>query len=138
MKTTFVSIGYSWRPEKLCKQLEDLHANRLYSRNNVILVGQSIIRLIRIWVLLNWCLRIYKVDNCRDEDPDPLLFSTDPDPTYYNGYIKSFEHLEQNINQNQQIQTTTINWRIISIRVNSWINPKLLICGLLLVTVTII
>ena len=58
------------------------------------------------------------VSNTRDEDPDPLifglpeplLFSTDPDPdpTCNNGYIKLFS-LEQNINQNHQIQATTID-----------------------------
>ena len=36
-------------------------------------------------------------------DPDPVLFSTDPDPTCNNGFIKLFLS-EQNINQNQQIQ----------------------------------
>ena len=38
-----------------------------------------------------------------DKDPDPVLFSLDPDPTCNNGFIKYF-YLEQNINQNQQIQ----------------------------------
>ena len=32
--------------------------------------------------------------------PDPALFSLEKDPTFNNGYF----HLEQNINQNQQIQ----------------------------------
>ena len=36
-------------------------------------------------------------------DPDPLLFSSDPDPTCNNGYIKLF-YLEPNINPNPQIQ----------------------------------
>jgi len=38
-------------------------------------------------------------------DPDPLLFllDLDPDPTCNNGFINYF-HLEQTINQNQQIQ----------------------------------
>ena len=36
-------------------------------------------------------------------DPNPVIFSTDPDPTCNNGLYNYF-HLEQNIDQNQQIQ----------------------------------
>ena len=46
--------------------------------------------------------------------------------------IQNYFHLYQNIDQNQQIQATTIDWRNVSIQEISWINPKLLMDGLLL------
>ena len=42
------------------------------------------------WWIPDWRKkRIFKVFD-RDEDPDPVLFSTDPDPTCNNGFIKLF------------------------------------------------
>ena len=48
------------------------------------------------WVTTSWTDSILlktSEENTRDEDPDPVLFSTDPDPTCNNGFIKLFSFL---------------------------------------------